>query len=236
MLEHYEDLALGMVSAQSFPAIVGTADTMLKSGNVHLVGYEKIGGGDCTAVVRGKTPDVRIAVAAGVETAEKYFQQVVSSTVIPRPMPNLEVVLPIGSLLAQYLNFNGDTTHYDQAVGLLETRGFPALVGACDAMLKAADVTLTTYHTIGDGLCTAVIRGHVSDVTAAIEMGMHEASRIGELHAIMIIPRPLPDMEPSLAPLAVVEPLRTPITIKAVEKEVIVLAPGQVLLIPKSDF
>ncbi|HEY9657405.1 MAG TPA: BMC domain-containing protein, partial [Allocoleopsis sp.] len=72
------------------------------------------------------------------------------------------------------------------------------MVGAADAMLKAADVQLASYEVIGDGLCTAIIRGRVSDVAVAVEVGMHEAERIGELHAVMIIPRPLEDLEATL--------------------------------------
>ncbi len=221
MIDNFEDMALGLVSTRSFPAIVGTADTMLKSGNVHLIGYEKIGSGYCTAVVRGKTPDVRIAVEAGARTAEKDFMQLVSSLVIPRPLPNLEAVLPIGNLLAQFNQNDDDGRFHDQAVGLLETRGFPALVGACDAMLKAGDVFLTGYQTIGDGLCTAIIRGHVSDVTVAIEAGMFEAQRIGELHAIMIIARPMPEMEHTLAMITERQPLRIPLMAKETVLEVI---------------
>ena len=47
--EYFKDTALGLVSTKSFPAIVGTADMMLKSAGVILVGYEKIGSGHCTA-------------------------------------------------------------------------------------------------------------------------------------------------------------------------------------------
>jgi len=231
MLDNYEETALGLVSTRSFPAIVGTADMMLKSSNVHLVGYERIGSGYCTAVVRGKTPDVRLAVAAGVETAEKFFQQEVSYLVLPRPLPNLEAILPIGSLLARLIDGKQDERFHDQAVGLLETRGFPALVGAADAMLKAADVTLTGYQTIGDGLCTAIIRGHVSGVTYAIEVGMHEAMRIGELHAVMVIPRPLEDLEQTLPGIAERQVLRLPLTLKEAERAALELSPRQTLLV-----
>ena len=85
------DSALGLVSTKSFPAIVGTADMMLKSAQVTLVGYEKIGSGHCTAVVRGKIADVRLAVEEGARTAEQ-FGQLVSKLVIARPMPNLEAI------------------------------------------------------------------------------------------------------------------------------------------------
>ncbi len=72
------------------------------------------------------------------------------------------------------------------------------MVGAADAMLKSADVQLSSYEKIGDGLCTAIIRGSVANVAIAIDVGMQEAERIGELHAVMIIPRLLEDLEHTL--------------------------------------
>ena len=225
----FNNMALGMVSTQSFPAIVGTADMMLKSAQVTLVGYEKIGSGYCTAVVRGSISDVRIAVEVGAETAEQ-FGQLVAKSVIARPMPNLDAVLPIGSRLAQLIEQRGYSRLSNSAVGLLETRGFPALVGAADAMLKAADVQLAGYETIGAGLCTAVIRGRVSDVAMAIEAGMHEAERIGELHAVMVIPRPLDDLEETL-PIAscwLDQPLSLPLTIKEPQKELVAASQQEV--------
>ncbi|OKH12493.1 BMC domain-containing protein [[Limnothrix rosea] IAM M-220] len=197
--EHpFRDFALGLVSTKSFPAIVGTADMMLKSADVTLVGYEKIGAGFCTAVVRGKTADVRLAVEEGARTAAQ-FDQYVSKLVIPRPLPNLEAIFPIGSHLVEIAQEQrGYSRLSNRSIGLLETRGFPAMVGAADAMLKSADVQLASYETIGDGLCTAIIRGTVSNVAMAIDAGMHEAERIGELHAVMIIPRLLEDLEHTL--------------------------------------
>jgi carbon dioxide concentrating mechanism protein CcmO len=192
------DSALGLVSTTSFPAIVGTADMMLKSAQVILVGYEKIGGGHCTAVVRGKIADVRLAVEEGAKTAEQ-FGQLVSKSVIARPMPNLEAVFPIGSYLVELAQQQqGYSRLSNRSIGLLETRGFPAMVGAADAMLKSADVQLASYEIIGDGLCTAIVRGSVANVAVAIDAGMHEAERIGELHAVMIIPRLLEDLEHTL--------------------------------------
>lgn len=193
-----KDSALGLVSTQSFPAIVGTADMMLKSAEVTLVGYEKIGSGHCTAIVRGNIADVRLAVEEGAKTAEQ-FGQLISKLVIPRPMPNLEAVFPIGSRLVELAQEQrGYSRLSNRSIGLLETRGFPAMVGAADAMLKAADVQLASYEIIGAGLCTAIIRGSVANVAVAIEAGMEEAERIGELSAVMIIPRLLEDLEHTL--------------------------------------
>jgi len=70
--QDFRDTALGLVSTRSFPAIVGCADMMLKSAGVVLVGYEKIGDGHCTAIVRGGIADVRLAVEAGAQTAQQF--------------------------------------------------------------------------------------------------------------------------------------------------------------------
>lgn len=223
------DSALGLVSTISFPAIVGTADMMLKSAEVTLVGYEKIGAGHCTAIVRGKIADVRLAVEEGAKTAEQ-FGQLVSKLVIARPMPNLEAVFPIGSYLVEIAQQQrGYSRLSNRSIGLLETRGFPAMVGAADAMLKSADVQLASYETIGAGLCTAIVRGSVANVAVAIEAGMQEAERIGELHAVMVIPRLLEDLEHTLPvascwldqpePL----PILMPTTVREKQKELVAL-------------
>ncbi|TVQ11258.1 MAG: BMC domain-containing protein [Leptolyngbya sp. DLM2.Bin27] len=219
--DKYRGAALGMVSTESFPAVVGTADAMLKAGDVLLVGYEKTGGGHCTAIVRGGIADVRMAVEAGVATAQE-FGQFVSSSLIPRPLPNLEAVLPICARWDE-LRREGGGKLGSQAIGLLETRGFPAMVGAADAMTKSADVQLMSHESIGEGLCTILIRGSLPNVAIAIEAGMHEAERIGELHAVMVIPRPLDDLVDSLPVIEVEqaqpEPLRMPLNLE-VKQEV----------------
>ena len=224
--DNFKDTALGLVSTLSFPAIVGTADMMLKSAGVHLVGYEKIGSGHCTAIVRGGIADVRLAVESGVQTAEQ-FGQLVSSLVIARPFPNLDIVLPITNRLSQLMEEGSYSRLSNLAIGLVETRGFPAMVGACDAMLKAADVQLAAYEKIGAGLCTAIIRGTVANVAVAVEAGMFEAERIGELNAVMVIPRPLDELEQTL-PLASCwieqrQPLNLPVNIKEQVAEIEIL-------------
>lgn len=224
---HYEPqsfagAALGMVSTTSYPAVVATADMMLKSSGVTLIGFEKTGGGHCTAIVRGNIAEVRLAVEVGAETAQN-FGQFVSQAVLARPPADLETVLPISQRMAREIGQYGRSMLRNQAIGLLETRGFPAMVGAADAMLKSAEVQLAAYEVIGDGLCTAIIRGHVSDVAMAIEAGMAEAERIGELHAVMVVPRALDELEEVL-PLAsywLEKPITLPLELKEKEKETV---------------
>lgn len=217
--------ALGLVSVQSFPAVVGTADAMLKSSDVMLIGYERTGSGHCTAIVRGGVADVRMAVEAGSQTA-KQFGQFLNATLIPRPLPNLEAVLPICTHLDE-LERMGQGRIGNQAIGLLETRGFPAMVGAADAMTKAAEIQVVAHQAIGSGLCTVIIRGSLSNVAIAVEAGMHEAERIGELHAVMVIPRPLDDLERSLPiveQVATQAPVRLPLRLEDKAKELVATA------------
>ena len=87
--------ALGMIETRGFAAVVEASDAMVKAARVELVGYEKIGGGYVTAIVRGDVAAVKAAVEAGVRGAEKVGQ-VVSVHVIPRPHVNVDQVLPLG--------------------------------------------------------------------------------------------------------------------------------------------
>ncbi len=77
-----------------------------------------------------------------------------------------------------------------EALGMIECRSFPSMVEAADAMVKAAKVELVTYEKTGGGYVTAVIRGDVAAVKAAVDAGQAAASRIGEIVATHIIARP----------------------------------------------
>lgn len=77
-----------------------------------------------------------------------------------------------------------------EALGMVECRGFAAMVEAADAMVKAAKVELTGYEKTGGGYVTAVVRGDVAAVKAAVEAGVRGAERIGEVVSSHIIARP----------------------------------------------
>ena len=82
-----------------------------------------------------------------------------------------------------------------EALGLIETRGFVALVEASDAMVKAANVRLVSYEKTGGGFVTAVVRGDVAAVKAAVEAGAAAANKVGELVSVHVIPRPHANLE-----------------------------------------
>ena len=88
--------ALGMIETRGLVGAVEAADAMVKSANVTLVGYEKIGSGLVTVMVRGDVGAVKAAVDAGSCAAEKVGE-VVSQHVIPRPHNEVELILPHGT-------------------------------------------------------------------------------------------------------------------------------------------
>src|ERR1035438_3861936 len=76
------------------------------------------------------------------------------------------------------------------ALGLLETRSFSAMVEGADAMVKAAKGELVSFEKTGGGYVTAVIRGDVAAVKAATDGGRTASRRVGDLVAVHIIARP----------------------------------------------
>jgi microcompartment protein CcmL/EutN len=89
--------ALGLIETKGFVGMVEASDAMVKAAKVELVGYEKIGGGYVTAIVRGDVAAVKAATEAGSRAAEKVGQ-LVSVHVIPRPHLSVDLCLPLGRL------------------------------------------------------------------------------------------------------------------------------------------
>jgi len=81
------------------------------------------------------------------------------------------------------------------ALGMIETRGLVGMIEASDAMLKTANVVLVGWEKVDAGLVTALVRGDVGSVKAAIEAGAAAARRVGELVGVHVIPRPADDLE-----------------------------------------
>ena len=83
----------------------------------------------------------------------------------------------------------------NNALGMIETKGLVAAVEAADAMVKAANVSLSGYEKIGSGLVTVIVRGAVGAVKAAVDAGTSAAENVGEVYASYVIPRPHTDVE-----------------------------------------
>ena len=89
-----------------------------------------------------------------------------------------------------------------QSLGMIETRGFTGCVEATDAMVKAANVELVKQVQIGGGYVTAIVRGDVGSVKAAVEAGATAAGEVGKVCSVHVIARPNENTEAILAPKA----------------------------------
>ena len=88
-----------------------------------------------------------------------------------------------------------------EALGMIETRGLVAAIEAADAMVKAANVELIGTEKIGSGLVSVMVRGDVGAVKSAVEAGGASATKLGEIIATHVIPRPHDDVEKILPTL-----------------------------------
>lgn len=82
----------------------------------------------------------------------------------------------------------------NNAIGLIETKGYVAALAAADAMVKAANVTIVGREQVGAGLVAVTVIGDVGAVKAATEAGAETASAVGELVSVHVIPRPHADL------------------------------------------
>ncbi|MDO4584376.1 MAG: BMC domain-containing protein [Planctomycetia bacterium] len=89
-----------------------------------------------------------------------------------------------------------------EALGMIETKGFVTLVEAVDAMMKSANVQFLGWEKPGSGIVTAYVTGDVAAVKAATDAGVAAASRVGEVLAVQVIPRPHEDIVGLLPGLA----------------------------------
>ena len=85
-----------------------------------------------------------------------------------------------------------------EALGMVETRGLVPAVEAADSMVKAANVSLLGYQTVGSGLVAVLVQGDVGAVKAAVDAGAAAAAKIGEVISVEVIPRPHTEVDDTI--------------------------------------
>jgi microcompartment protein CcmL/EutN len=100
----------------------------------------------------------------------------------------------------------------EEALGMVECRGLVAMIEAADTMVKAANVQLVGYEKIDAGLVTAIVRGEVAAVKSAVDAGAAAASRLGEVVATHVIPRPHANVDQGIPVLRTGETTRKKIS------------------------
>lgn len=112
-------------------------------------------------------------------------------TAAPRPVKQPEIPTPVAPAIQQPVQAPiKEVRQMNEAIGLVETKGLVTLVEVTDAMAKAANVEIVKRVSIGGGLVTAIVRGDVGSVRAAVEAGVQAGQQVGEVAASHVIPRP----------------------------------------------
>ena len=99
-----------------------------------------------------------------------------------------------------------------EALGMIECRGLVAMIEAADAAVKAANVKLVGWEKIDAGLVTAIVRGEVAAVKAAVDAGAAAGRRIGEVLSTHVIPRPHAEIDDAIPVLHTGETTRKKIS------------------------
>ncbi|MBN2406940.1 MAG: BMC domain-containing protein [Elusimicrobia bacterium] len=179
--------ALALIETRGKTGIIGALDIMPKTSDVKFLQRVNIGSGMVSVIYTGEVAAARSAHDAARNLSEK-LGEIVSSNVIPRPH------LRIYDLIMQR---SGDTTadtgsskNRKQALGMIETDGFVAMVEAADSGIKSADVTIPGWVTVGSGLTTVFYRGDVAAVHSAVEAGCAAAEKISRVVSTHVIPQP----------------------------------------------
>jgi microcompartment protein CcmL/EutN len=99
-----------------------------------------------------------------------------------------------------------------EALGMIECRGLVAMIEAADAAVKAANVTLVGWEKIDAGLVTAIVRGEVGAVKAAVDAGAAAGRRVGEVLSTHVIARPHANIDDAIPVLHTGETTRKKIS------------------------
>lgn len=99
-----------------------------------------------------------------------------------------------------------------EALGMIECMGLVAMIEAADAAVKAANVELVGYERIDAGLVTAIVRGDVGAVKAAVDAGAAAGNRVGKVVSTHVIPRPHAEVDKGIPVLKTGETTRKKIS------------------------
>lgn len=203
--------ALGMIEVYSFTTAVCVADIAAKAADVKIIAFDRNRplSPDVPAPlvmvvkIEGEVAAVKAAVEAGVNYAKGENKYIVSH-IIARPDDQTGAMayrMDINKdkfnkkLPKSFLGIDYDLKNPNAAFGLLEVQGLVASVEGLDSMLKTSDISLIhTEKRLGGRLCTVVVKGEVSAVSAAICVGEKNAEVLGKVYGRAVIANPHPEV------------------------------------------
>ena len=198
-------MALGFLEIPFLSITLLVADEVVKAAGVRLLGIESTGNPSLLVRLEGEVAAVQTALDRAEQFAACLGAKIVASC-LSRPdagftpmvhFPNAQNPLYGGRdqlLPTDFPATKQTTMNKQEALGIIETQGLPAVLEATDAMLKTANVTLVGKEKIGAAYVTVIVRGDVAAVKAAVDAGAKAVGDLGKLIAAHVIARPHEDL------------------------------------------
>lgn len=178
--------ALAFIETRGKTAIIGALDIMPKTSEMYFRKRVNIGSGLVSIVYEGEIAAARSAVDAAKNISDK-LGGLFTSNVIPSPHSRIyEIIIQPSGKVSDI----DAATGRKLALGIIEVEGFTAMIEAADAGIKAADVIIPGWVTVGSGLTTVFFRGEVAAVHSAVEEGIVKSQKISKIIAAHVIPQP----------------------------------------------
>ncbi len=181
-----KDQALVFVETRGKTGAISVLDIMPKTSEVNFVNRVNIGSGLVSVIYSGEVAACQAAQTAAGELASNT-SELVATNVIPRPHERIYSVIEQVSGSDKGSNPGEGRKN---AVGMIETEGFVSTIEAADSGIKAANVTIPGWVTVGSGLTTVFFRGEVAAVYSAVEAGCAAAKRLGNIVSTHVIAQP----------------------------------------------
>ncbi|MBI2503128.1 MAG: BMC domain-containing protein [Candidatus Latescibacteria bacterium] len=176
--------ALGLLETRGLTPLIGGADAMAKAAAVSIEGWAAIGGALVHVIARGDVAAVQTALEAG-RLAAAQCGDVIATLLIPQPASGLGRMLPPPP---------AGEARSSGALGVIETTGYVAMVGAGDAAVKSGEVEISRINIGTGGRVALLFKGNIDDVQAAVDAGTAAARQVGELNAARLVSRPAPEV------------------------------------------
>ncbi len=195
---HADAHAVGIFEIGSWTASIVALDAAEKTADIRLLQIELNDMMGASVKVTGPLAAVTAAIATAEATARAMHASVISS-ILPKPARGTTALWPLNieynPLIEQNVIYKtGELimaeSNSNQAIGLIETQGFTAVIEAIDTACKAANVEVAGREKLGGGYICVVIRGDVAAVKAAVEAGRTKVEGLGKLIAAHVIARP----------------------------------------------
>lgn len=200
MSENNTNNSYGFIETRGLTAMLYAVDGMLKSSNVKLKGFKRYGSAYMTTAVQGSNEDIITAV----QTAKKKLKEIEKNTAqniindgLCRLISTYTTARPGLNIINLFFNKQKKNINLidTDSLAFIDARGLIALIAAADQIIKSYPLEILGYNKMGSGRLSLIIKGEISSLKPAVEMGIELIKKHGRLIGYSTIARPHPEFK-----------------------------------------